>query len=1371
VSLNGSHNILGFETNEIMSSMPGLLDLAAAAQMDLGRAADIASNIISGFGYEAEEAGRVSDVLASGASSANTTVEQLGDAMATVAPVASSLGLDIEDLTAAVGFMSDAGLQGSRSGRMLRQGMLRLASPTGAAADLIDELGINVFDADGNMKAMHEVVGELEQGLGDMSSEAQTAALTTIFGAQTTAGWTALIERGSDELAEYTGQLQDSEGAASEMAETMMDNAKGALIEFRSALEGVGIALSEHLLPSVTRIIEQGTDLVRGFGELDESTQKWIVNLGLAAAAIGPVMLAVGPLVTGIGTLTAGMGALSLGIAGAGGLTAALGGLATALGPIGLTVAGVTAAIGGLAYGGYKLNEWMQDAAFESNIFSDEISESTQEAVGAFLDLESEAQVALRGLQFSSREITEEMAEELTTIYDTMHEQILVAMEESHEDRIEAMHSLFGEESSISEERAAEMLGILEERHEEEKETIQEYHDERKEIIQNALEEERDLTDEEHERISEIDQKARESAVEHLSESKAEQLAILEGLKQEEGKIDAERAAEIVSNSIERRDEVVAEAEQEYEDLLAVAAALREDGTKESAEMADEIVAEAERQRDGTVAEAEAMHEEIVTEAQEMAGEFVDEIAWMSGEVMNNAEIMTMNVGMTFADLFLTVKNGVTDMATDVVGSVTGMKDDFVSEISELRSESDGIWSAIALWVAQKAEEMNLNSVASIIRMVADIIGKWEEIESFFSNIDLGTVGENIMEGLRRGIVRGATSVVTTAYTTATNIVSAFRERLSIFSPSRVMRDEVGREIIRGIIAGMRDEEENLNQTVTQLMDTMMDTFNEGRNRTRIRAIRESEISLLETQIDYLQRAGASEEELARAKELQIDLAEQQERKQQEYNNRIREQEGIVREVERAYSNGYFTLEEYNELIEKATTDLNSLWEEAINFNQNIAVEQYRDMERAQDDAIEKAEELQRIYEDTLFSAADLFSGFASSDISIFSDVMADEFDRLQQSHTGMENAFQRETDAAVARMESTHQRALDLFDERTQAHRESINEQIRDIERLRDADIAAIDERLDAMREEEQADTRRDQEAQWDEERSHIERRMQIAELYNDEETMRAVEREMQDLEESISEQRRQWEREDEREALQAEKRKIEQAAQLKIDELNEEADRYEAERALQREHIEEKQAMELQALENERQNRLRAMRQRHDDEQKAHQREVEMQQQKFEQLQGELARAVEEGRLTQEQANAAWLQAVEDLGIEELNRHIQNQENVLNELDEYTDEYLAIGESFADGLIDGLIETLERRMSEVQAMARRVQAAASATSGGGGGFRVENMDPLTGDELMDRIGGNQTSHVHVDVDGKEMAGVVLNHATGEAKQYQRKG
>ena len=241
----------GLEVNEIIDTMPGLLDLAAASGMDLSRAADITTNILSGFGMAAHEAGRVADVLAKGASSANTSVEQLGDAMKVVAPVASTLGLEIEGLTAAVGFMSDAGIQGSEAGRMLRQGMLRLAGPTGEAEKLIKQLGINVFDAEGNMKTLDEVVGELAKGLNGMSSQAQTAALATIFGAESVAGWTALLDRGAGELAKFTTELKGAEGTASRHAQMMQDNIGGAFEEMKSAIEGLMIEIGDVLKDDV----------------------------------------------------------------------------------------------------------------------------------------------------------------------------------------------------------------------------------------------------------------------------------------------------------------------------------------------------------------------------------------------------------------------------------------------------------------------------------------------------------------------------------------------------------------------------------------------------------------------------------------------------------------------------------------------------------------------------------------------------------------------------------------------------------------------------------------------------------------------------------------------------------------------------------------------------------------------------------------------------------------------------------------------------------------------------------------------------------------------------------------------------------------
>lgn len=378
----------GFDTQEIMDTMPGLLDLAASSGMELGRAADVASNILSGFNYEADEAGRVSDVLAKGASTANTDVEQLGGAMEYAAPVASTLGLDIEGLTASVGFMSNAGIQGTKAGRSLRQGLLRLADPTGKAADLIEELGINVFDSDGNMKEMHEVVGELEKGLEGMDSQAEAAALSTIFGSQSVAGWSAVIDEGSESLEEYTDDLIDSDGAASEMAETMEANGKGAMREFKSALEEAGISISENLIPAFTDIVEKGTDLVRKFGELDDEQQKNIIKWAGIAAAIGPVSMVLGSITTVAGGVIKGLGRISkvIGVASGKGLVARLATMGPA-GIAGLTIAGL-AGIATAAYKAYQKQDDLHDVNYDVIESMKGEIDATDDMIARFEELE-----------------------------------------------------------------------------------------------------------------------------------------------------------------------------------------------------------------------------------------------------------------------------------------------------------------------------------------------------------------------------------------------------------------------------------------------------------------------------------------------------------------------------------------------------------------------------------------------------------------------------------------------------------------------------------------------------------------------------------------------------------------------------------------------------------------------------------------------------------------------------------------------------------------------------------------------------------------------------------------------------------------------
>src|SRR5699024_9726737 len=189
---------------------------------------------------------------------------------------------------------------------------------------------------------------------------ARAASLAILFGAESTAGWSTLLDRGSKDLKNYTKELQDSEGAAAEMAKVMQDNAKGAMVEFKSALEGAGIAAAEHIIPAVTDITKKATELIRKFGELDDETQKQILKWLALTAAVGPTAVVLGHTTTALGGVLRVGGSVSKMIGRAGGTAGLIGSLG-ALGPgaiAGVAVAGIAAVGVGL----YALKKDTKDA-------------------------------------------------------------------------------------------------------------------------------------------------------------------------------------------------------------------------------------------------------------------------------------------------------------------------------------------------------------------------------------------------------------------------------------------------------------------------------------------------------------------------------------------------------------------------------------------------------------------------------------------------------------------------------------------------------------------------------------------------------------------------------------------------------------------------------------------------------------------------------------------------------------------------------------------------------------------------------------------------------------------------------------------------
>jgi sugar phosphate isomerase/epimerase len=225
-----------------------------------------------------------------------------------VAPVAASLGLSIEETAAAVAKMSDAGIQGSQAGTSLRAALLSLANPTGQTKDAMEELGFSVTDANGQMKPLPKLIGELATKMDGMTDAQKTATAAQLVGTEAASGFVTLIGIGEEKLADYTKTLENSAGTADKMAKKMQDNLIGAFKEFQSALEELGIKVGNEFLPIFTDIVKQSSEIVRSFGDIDGATVKANLAFAGTAAAIGLVLASVGRLIITFRTLALSMG-------------------------------------------------------------------------------------------------------------------------------------------------------------------------------------------------------------------------------------------------------------------------------------------------------------------------------------------------------------------------------------------------------------------------------------------------------------------------------------------------------------------------------------------------------------------------------------------------------------------------------------------------------------------------------------------------------------------------------------------------------------------------------------------------------------------------------------------------------------------------------------------------------------------------------------------------------------------------------------------------------------------------------------------------------------------------------------------------------
>lgn len=304
--------LAGWDDAQVIAGIPGVLNLAAAANMDLAKASDIVTDTMTPFGMAAERAGEAADVFAYAQANSNTTVEGLGEAMKYAAPTADAFGMTLQDTAAAMGVLANAGIKGSQGGTTLNAMLRDMKNNAKNGAIAIGKTKVALTNADGSYRSYAAIIRDIDKATSSMTASQRDAALGAIFGDESLKGILATLKQGPDALDAMTEGMYACGGAAADMAATMGDNLKGDLAILESGAQDMAIALSDWLMPAARGVVQGVTDLIGKFNALDDGTKNTIFRIGAMAAAAGPLLLNGGKVLTllsGVNPLVVGLGA------------------------------------------------------------------------------------------------------------------------------------------------------------------------------------------------------------------------------------------------------------------------------------------------------------------------------------------------------------------------------------------------------------------------------------------------------------------------------------------------------------------------------------------------------------------------------------------------------------------------------------------------------------------------------------------------------------------------------------------------------------------------------------------------------------------------------------------------------------------------------------------------------------------------------------------------------------------------------------------------------------------------------------------------------------------------------------------------------
>ena len=310
----------GWKTGDMINGIAGIMDLAAASGEDLAMTSDIVTDSLSAFGLQAKDSAMFADVLAAAATNSNTDVALMGQTFKYAAPVAGALGFTVQDTATAIGLMANQGIKGSESGTALRSMMTRMVKPTKESAAAMQILGLNILDANGKMKPFGQIIKDIRQGMSKLTPESKASVAAMLAGQEAMSGLLAMVNSSDEDFDKLANAINNSNGAAKEMAAERMNNLKGDLEQLSGDWDSFTTKIMDGKIGGFREIVQGIDNWFAGFADNVETNGLNVKSIldGITSAIkelVGQTVKMEGlpSILSGIALAVAGVGAFKFG--------------------------------------------------------------------------------------------------------------------------------------------------------------------------------------------------------------------------------------------------------------------------------------------------------------------------------------------------------------------------------------------------------------------------------------------------------------------------------------------------------------------------------------------------------------------------------------------------------------------------------------------------------------------------------------------------------------------------------------------------------------------------------------------------------------------------------------------------------------------------------------------------------------------------------------------------------------------------------------------------------------------------------------------------------------------------------------------------